>query len=170
MSQFLQGTNALHTNFGSQLVEDGNTWDRMRQDFDYRRRGRLSVSDPVQWMGRWTSSSMLGGGENGEELGTYDRNQQYSRWAITGRGKRQFKVITGSVTDPDGEPVTGVGLNLFLANNTFVVSGVSDSNGNYELGTEYSGNSHFIAAYNPGSPGQAGATINNLVPTNRDGT
>jgi hypothetical protein len=171
MSQYLSGINALYPVFGNQLIQDGDSWDRQRQWFDYRKRGRQSTYEPIAWVGLWPSASFMGFGENGEDLGIYDRNQSYNGWAVAGRGRRHFKVVTGNVIDQHGGGTSGVGLNLFLtANNTFVSSGVSNEGGSYELATEHTGNTHFVVAHNPGSPNQAGATINNLTPTNRDGT
>ena len=47
----------------------------------------------------------------------------------------------------------------------------ADSNGRYELGTEYaSPTQHYLVAYSAGSPDIAGTTVNTLTATNRDGT
>jgi hypothetical protein len=104
------------------------------------------------------------------DLGT--RNAMYARprnrFMV---GSQGLKFIMGRVADSSGNPIGGAVVRGFRSsNNMFVRETKSDSNGMYELGTEFAGEQHYLVAYVSGSPDIAGTTVNTLVPTNRDGS
>jgi hypothetical protein len=84
--------------------------------------------------------------------------------ALSSGGSFRPGYITGTVTDGNGAPLTGVALNLFLTSNeAFVSSGVSDGLGNYILPTPYAGQNHFIWA-NYGAGTLVGGSVDTLTP------
>ncbi len=92
-----------------------------------------------------------------------------SRWG-TGNygdgGARGSYYIKGSVVDVNDTPQTGVLVSAFrTADNVYVASVYSDSNGNYSVPTPYSGSSHFIVAYLDTASDLVGTTVNNLTPS-----
>jgi hypothetical protein len=86
-------------------------------------------------------------------------------------GNQGLKFIMGLVVDSSGNAIGGAVVAGFrTSDNRFVRTTTSDSNGMYELGTEFAGEQHYLVAYVSGSPDIAGTTVKTLVPTNRDGS
>jgi hypothetical protein len=117
----------------------------------------------------------MGAGIEGYDGGTGEDasrcTAKWGPWQQAARGVNNIKFILGRTVDASNVALTGVAVQAFLtANDQFVRETTSDSNGYYELGTEYSGASHYLVAYMPGSPDKTGSTVNTLTPTNRDGT
>lgn len=88
------------------------------------------------------------------------------------RGTPSLKFIIGTCKDADGNTVSGAVVQGFLTETDALVrETTADSNGRYELGTEYaSPRQHYLVAYRAGSPDIAGTTVNTLTATNRDGS
>jgi hypothetical protein len=55
-------------------------------------------------------------------------------------------------------------MGFVAANNLYVGQTTSDANGNYSLGSPYTGVAHYLIAFISGSPDQFGTTDNTLVP------
>lgn len=105
-----------------------------------------------------------------ESLGGF-RGGQYEPCCIGYGGNASLKFIMGKCKDASGVAIGGATVQGFrTSNDQFVRETLSDSNGNYELGTEYPGENHYLVAYVAGSPDRAGTTVNTLQPTNRDGS
>lgn len=95
----------------------------------------------------------------------------WSPWVFGNQGTQSLKYIMGVCYDSVGGTVSGAVVQGFLtATDRFVRETTADSNGVYELGTEYPGSQHYLVAYRTGSPDIAGTTVNTLTGTNRDGT
>jgi hypothetical protein len=89
----------------------------------------------------------------------------WSPWQIGVAGKRGYLFIAGQCLDSNGNPLIGAIVKGFRASdNLFVGQTISDSNGNYSLGSPYAV-AHYLVAYEAGSPDSAGTTVNTLVPS-----
>jgi hypothetical protein len=99
------------------------------------------------------------------------RSGQYEPMRVGYGGNATLKYIMGKCKDASGVAIGGAVVSGFrTSTDQLIRRTVADSQGNYELGTEYLGENHYIVAYSAGSPDRAGMTINTLQPTNRDGS
>ncbi len=99
-------------------------------------------------------------------------NTDYGPWELVDTGTSSLKFIMGRCVDSDDAGVSGAIVQGFLtASDLFVRETTADSNGYYELGTQYaSPTTHYIVSYRAGAPDIAGTSVNTLTATNRDGT
>lgn len=96
---------------------------------------------------------------------------QFEPYSCDESGNQSIKFILGRTKDASNVMIGGVTVQGFLTvNDQFIRETLSDSNGVYQLGTEYPGQNHYIVAYVPGAPNRGGTTVNTLVPTNIDGS
>lgn len=96
---------------------------------------------------------------------------QFEPFSADGPGNQGIKFILGRTKDASGNIIGGAVVQGFrTTNDQFVRETLSDSNGIYQLGTEYPGENHYLVAYVPGAPDRGGTTVNTLVPTNIDGS
>lgn len=95
----------------------------------------------------------------------------FSPWHFGQGGTQSLKFIMGRCKDSDGNGVSGATVQGFVtATDTFERETTANSNGDYELGTQWAGVQHYLVAYRAGAPDIAGTTVNTLTPTNRDGS
>lgn len=126
--------------------------------------------------GRWPSrsgftndpaipTSLILSQDFGQSVGQFEPN------SADGPGNSGIKFIQGRTKDASGNIIGGVTVQGFRTqNDQFVRETLSDSNGVYQLGTEYPGEAHYLVAYVPGAPDRGGTTVNTLIPTNIDGS
>lgn len=99
------------------------------------------------------------------------RSGDWEPLSCHGEGLQAQKFILGRCLDESSNGVSGAVVQGFLtATDAFVGEATADSNGNYEFGTPWAGQQHYLVAYRAGSPDIAGTTVNTLTGTNRDGT
>lgn len=118
-------------------------------------------SDPAAPANAIMSQEMTGSGAEG-----------YGPWESHEAGSQNLKFIMGVCYDSVGGTVSGAVVQGFLtSNDRFVRETTADSNGRYELGTEYaSPTQHYLVSYRSGAPDISGTTVNTLTATNRDGS
>ena len=105
-----------------------------------------------------------------QDMGS-DTPGEWEPWQFGNQGTQSLKYIIGVCRDSGGNTVSGAVVQGFLtATDAFVRETTADSNGRYELGTEYPSQSHYLVAYRAGAPDIAGTTVNTLQGTNRDGS
>ena len=144
-----------------------------RRDMSYWRRQASQYGSRMRFFTLWPSSGFMSGdrspgycliGQDMCEIGSWSPPQRAER------GNGAMKFIRGTTKTDAGTPLGGVVVQCFLtATDQFVSESASDSNGQYEVGTVYPGQQHYLVAYNQ-SGNTAGTTVNTLLPTNRDGT
>lgn len=103
-------------------------------------------------------------------LGQDSMSAIWSFWQRGTKGNGSQKWLRGQVKDANGNAVAATVYGFLTAGDIFVASSATDDKGYYEIPTVYAGQAHFVVAYIVGSPDKTGATVNTLVPTNRDGT
>jgi hypothetical protein len=177
------GTNTTYAMFQATLpaayADNSALWDRR---FAYNMRAAKT-----QCTCRWTYEQPAGWWPARRGMGFYsDPAAPVSPWAAVdkasqsgdweplsghGSGMQHTKFILGRCIDEAGNGVSGAELHGFrTTDDALVMETTADANGYYELGTPNPGAEHYIVAYRAGSPSIVGATVNTLVPTNRDGT
>lgn len=104
-----------------------------------------------------------------QDFGAYNGQPEPIRVGFGGNASLKF--IMGRCLDVSSNGVSGAIVQGFVtATDTYVRETTADSNGYYELGTEYPATNHYLVAYRAGAPDIAGTTVNTLQGTNRDGT
>jgi hypothetical protein len=105
-------------------------------------------------------------GMSGHDWDTIDSMDAYEPWAYGDGGKNGSYFISGQTQDSGGTPRGNAVVMVFRqSDNLFTGFGVSDANGNYQVGTPYSGVAHYAVAYLDIATDLAGTTVNNLTPT-----
>lgn len=103
--------------------------------------------------------------------GNVSKHMDFEPWHAGPGGSPGIKFIMGKCKDASGVAIGGAVVQGFrTTNDQFVRETQADDQGNYELGTEYPNEGHYLVAYSAGSPDRTGATVNTLVGTNRDGS
>ena len=175
MSMLTGGLDARMPNYQTSLLD--LTWFLRAGGrlFDaHRTRNECQFGARAKYHTLWSPSAMMSGDRSAgyclQSLDIVDGgwDQPIQRAA---RGGSQLKYIIGTCYDSVGGTVSGATVQGFVtATDTFVRETTADSNGRYELGTEYPATNHYLVAYRAGSPDIAGTTVNTLQGTNRDGT
>ena len=176
MSRFGYGANnALMGNWTCEET-DARTWSIRagRVDMSPWRRGDSQFGARFRFITLWPTSGFMTGDLSAGYICPINQDVQCMDWwspmQRANRGTSSAKFIRGQCKDGSGNALGGAVVQGFLtATDTFVGEVACDGNGNYELGTVYPGQSHYLVAYYA-STNLAGTTVNTLVPTNRDGT
>lgn len=184
MSYFLGGLSALMGNTYPGTQHQDTSWCRKANRMDFSMNpwvdgGTVLRKSKKSWgrtrRGFWYSSRMASGDATvsgycllGQDS---DNFAQWGEFIIDGKGNGSVKVVLGQVVNSSGAGISGATVKLFLTSNDAIVSTVGcDSNGNFSAPTPFAGQSHYATALVSGSPNLTGITINNLIPTNADGT
>jgi len=176
VSQFFGAATGSFDGFWQGTILDASWYLRAgRRDMSSRVRSEYEYGARNRFWGLWNKPGFFGGDAapgycfSDQDVGW--GAARWSPWQKAARGVQTLKYIMGRTVNANGVALGGATIEAFLTgNNMFVRATLSDSNGNYEVGTEYPGNTHYLVAYYPGAPDMAGTTVNTLVPTNRDGT
>lgn len=81
-------------------------------------------------------------------------------------GGNQMRSFSGTTRDSAGAVLGSAVVQAFLtASDQFVREVTSDAGGYFDLRSQFPGVNHYLVAYKPGSPDQAGTTVNTLQPT-----
>lgn len=96
----------------------------------------------------------------------------FSAWEYGLGGSQSRKFIMGQCKQVSGDPYGGAVVYGFRSSDGLPIGSVaSDDKGRYELGCPNTPNdAHFLVARAAAAPEYAGVTVNNIVPTWRDGT
>lgn len=115
---------------------------------------------------------MGGAGNDGEGPRGLNYPDLFEPYSCDGEGTQTKRFIKGTVVDSSDVPQSGAIVQAFVTSNDRYVGEVqSREDGSYDLGVEtLEGVQHYLVAYKPGSPDQAGTTVNTLTSTNVDGT
>lgn len=173
------GTNTLYAIRQATLFDEDKTT-LSRLDYPNGNRGPTTMDQGWTHRGGWWPSR---GGMGfytdpaagqiaifSQDMGS-DTPGEYEPWRRGNQGCNTLKYIMGQCKDANNAVVSGATVQGFLtATDAFVRETQADANGNYELGTEYPGQNHYLVAYRAGAPDAAGTTVNTLQGTNRDGT
>ena len=172
MSMYLNsGTLATGGSMNCNLAihdEDKSDLHEPRYNWTYQmRNAKQAGGGGWGWMELWPTSRGMSGdptqslyafGQDAGEGGRFEWQPSISRGMI-----RPY-FIRGQVKDAGGTAVTGCNVQAYLtATDQYVGATYTDSNGNYELPTIFTGQAHYCVAYNDGN-NQAGTTINTLMP------
>lgn len=97
---------------------------------------------------------------------------QFAGWEYGLGGSQSRKFIMGQCKQVSGDPYGGARVYGYRTSDGLPIGYVdADGNGRYELGCPQTPNdAHFLVARASGSPEYVGVTVNNLLPTWRDGT
>lgn len=145
-----------------------------RVDMSPWRRGDSQYGARFRFVTLWPSSGFMTGDISAGYICPINQDVQcsdwWSPWQRANRGNGRVKFILGQCKDGAGNALGGAVVQGFLtSSDAFVGETACDDKGNYELGTPYPGQNHYLVAYY--SAGNlAGTTVNTLIPTNRDGT
>lgn len=140
-----------------------------RPEWAYQFRGINLLSLENQYVGLWPSTKLSAGdptspaaylGQDSSQAG------MWGTWELGTNGAGGPSVfLSGQTADVNSNPLAGVTIRGFVAsNNLYVGQTTSDANGNFQLGSQYLGVTHYLVAYLPGSPDRAGTTIDTLIP------
>lgn len=171
------GTNTRYAAFQATMHNEYETT-LVRPAWAYQRRGittdynHLFTQFGGQWPNRTGSYGTAATGEGlmGRDTGNGLWNGAFEPWQI-GFGTASQKFIMGVCKDEAAATVSGAVVQIFrTTDDLYVGETTADSNGRYEAGTPHTGMQHYLVAYRAGSPDITGATVNTLIPTNRDGT
>jgi hypothetical protein len=96
----------------------------------------------------------------------------FEPWAYGLGGSQTRKFIMGQCKQTSGDPFGGARVYGYRTSDCLPIGFVdADDKGRYELGCPLTpSDAHFLVARAAASPEYAGVTVNNLVPTWRDGT
>lgn len=131
--------------------------------------------DKNRWYSLWSfgcRAGMGGAGNDGEGPRGLNYPDLFEPYSCDGEGTQTKRFIKGTVVDSSDVPQSGAIVQAFVTSNDRYVGEVqSREDGSYDLGVEtLEGVQHYLVAYKPGSPDQAGTTVNTLTSTNVDGT
>lgn len=143
--------------------------------WSWQRRSPKTWKDRNQWYSLWSYGCKAGSGVAGSD-GEGARGMAYpdlfEPYSCDGEGTSISRFIRGTTVDSSDVPIANAIVQGFVtATDAYVGQDVSRLDGTYTLATDTpAGTQHYLVAYKPGSPDQAGTTVNTLTPTNVDGT
>jgi hypothetical protein len=165
MSCFLgqQGSGAINVSLLSLSDCEGMIDKSFVWDFT----GGKSQTQPFSDGALWGKSRM--GADNSAGMFFNNDNQSSGRYEaesteITG-GQQQLKIRGNTLNSAGTALGSCIVMGYVTSTNTFVGQCTSDSGGYYELPTPYTGQNHYIVAYQVGSPSVAGTSLNTLTPS-----
>ena len=174
------GTNTVYGMFQATLFHDGRStlW---TPTYDYEMRGpntnRRSVAAWTEEHGWWPSRSGFVTDPAASTAAFMNQDMAghssgaFEPWSYGDGGTQSLKFIMGRCKDQAGNGVSGATVQGFVtATDVLERETTANSDGYYELGTQWAGTQHYLVAYRAGSPDIAGTTVNTLTPTNRDGS
>lgn len=172
MTMFMGQLDAMQPDYQGSILDLSWHVRAGRVDFSYRRRGESQYGARNRFVTLWPPSRMLSGDPSVPMSGfVQDQNDRWSPYQRAARGNGTLKFIMGKCVDNAGTPVPNAIVQGFrTSNDQFLRETPADAFGNYEVGSEYLGENHYLVAYKAGSPDIFGTTVNTLQPTNRDGT
>ena len=174
MSQFLGTLDARMPQYQTSLLDLAWFLRAGRIGDSHRVRNECAWGARMKFVTAWPPSLMMSGDRSSGYCAIGQDAADFGWWSPTqraSRGNGALKFMLGRCKDGSGNGVSGATVQGFLTEtDQFVRETTADSNGNYELGTEYPAQNHYLVAYRAGSPDIAGTTVNTLQPTNRDGT
>lgn len=144
-----------------------------RREMSYWRREDSQFGARNRYVTLWPPSGFMSGDLSAGYCPFGQDTAQADAWSPmqrASRGNSGMKFIRGQCKDGSGNALGGAVVQGFLtANDVFVSETTCDDKGNYELGTVYPAQNHYLVAYYA-STNLAGTTVNTITPTNRDGT
>lgn len=167
MSVYLNSSN--HIAVGSAIWDEDKSplWEP-QYNYCYQARGPQSARPQSSFFSLWPASRMSSGdpatpltilGAGSRDIGGW------MLWQCGEGGHTTPVFIVGRAVDGGGGILAGAIVKGFRASDDlFVGQTISDSNGNFSLGTPYPSVAHYLVAYEAGSPDVSGTTINTLVP------
>lgn len=129
----------------------------------YTRSAQAPFADGVLWPNSRGMGGQLSGSVTNDATGCSGLFELWSGYDES--GGQQQKKITGNTLDASGNPLGSCVIQCYLTStDAFVGQVTSDSGGYYELPSYFSGATHYLVAYKPGSPDVAGTSVNTIVP------
>lgn len=185
MIQAVPGTNTIYGTMQATLprsfVDDSTLWTVRWSNHSMRgsKTGRRARRSWTFAKGYWPYGGRMGFCNDPASPASLilqqDRGQinacAFEPWHAGPGGTPSLKFVMGRCKDASGNAIASATVRIFRSSTgQFVRETLSDENGYYEAGTEYPGQNHQVVAYVSGSPDRMGATVNTMVPTNRDGS
>ncbi len=152
--------------------EDKTVLSNGRYYYDYRMRNPCMNRQATQFYELWPSSQMMSGDPTVPMamLGSNDAGgfaDSFEPWHLGEGGNYRPQFVYGNCIDANSNPLAGVTVDLFLTSTNLLVStSLTDSQGNYQAPTPYSGQNHYVVAYLTGATPVAGTSVNTLTPSN----
>ena len=171
-SSGVAGVTGLGGGFNVNYIQDEND-DRSLPQFNWNYQLRDAVSQVSQsrWQGLWPRMAFISGDSTaalapfGQDLSdgtSYDTS--FELWSASRGGAARHAFLMGQVQNTSGAALAGANLYLYLtATGQLVNTGVSDQNGNYQLGSIFPAANHQIYV-NYGPNTLTGGSANNLTP------
>ena len=160
---------ANHIGIGTALWDEDRSilWESQNA-FTYHMRFGQTNRGSLGFFELWSLPSMSGGNPSAPLCvlgGDYGTARAWAQWSVVDSGKDFVSLISGQCVDINSNPQVGVTVRAFrTSDNLFVNSTVTDSNGNFSVGSPYAV-AHYVVAYEPGSPDSGGVSLNNIVPS-----